>query len=596
MIPLVYQPYIVLVVILILFYLIFKEKIQPTVGFVSVVLFFLLSGILSTKEVLSGFSNESIAVIVLLILITAGLRKNFDIEKLFEKAFSQYKTYRSFLLGMMTKVALLSSIINNTPVVAVMTPYIFNWGKKKGISPSKLLIPLSFATIMGGMITIIGTSTTLVLNGFLLDFKASTLHLPDFIITGLAVSTTGILFFATIGHRLLPNRLDLIESFKKNKREYLIQLELIKDSPLIGKTVYEAGLRNLKDVFLVEIIRENRVITPVEPKEVIHPNDILNFAGNTNKIWELIKSNRGLTLPQHEDIEPANGTNLVEAVISHNSSLVLRKVKETDFRNKYDAAIVAVHRNGEKLRGKIGEIKLIAGDLLLLFAGEKFIYKSDIHRDLYVISNIVENPKPEKYQMNTFIVVALVAITLLLLGYFSLFTSLLIIFSIMIIFKLTTVNDIKKEIDLSMIVILVFSLAIGQAIIKTQAGNILANFVMDLLLPYGNFAILTGLVLFTTILTSVINNVGAISISFPVAYSLSNTLGLNGDPFYVAIAFAASASFLTPIGYQTNLIIYGPGGYTFKDFFKVGVPVTLIYLITAITTISILYKSVFFPG
>ena len=326
MIPEPYQPYFVILIIALIFISIYKEITRPSISFLGAVLIFVITGILSSKEVLEGFSNDKIASIILLILITTGLRKNFQIESIFDMVFKGVRSYRAFILRMMAQVAILSSMINNTPVVALMTPYVFNWGKKNNVAPSKLLIPLSFATIMGGMITVIGTSTTLLLNGFLGTNNQKLIQSGDLIIIGFAVTITGILFIFLIGHKLLPDHTDVIEKFQQNQREYLVETRLSRTSTLVGKSIIEAGLRNLEGVYLVEIIRESTgSILPVEPEEVIEKNDVLIFAGNTSKIVELVDGKFGLELPKNVENPSSGSTEVVECVISQNSSIIGKK-------------------------------------------------------------------------------------------------------------------------------------------------------------------------------------------------------------------------------------------------------------------------------
>lgn len=596
--PVIWQQIIVISGISILFLAIYREWIRPSLGFLVTVLAFVALGILTPEEMISGFSNQSIASIVLLILISAALRKNFQLEAIIESIYKLGKmhivlSYRHFMLRMMIQAAAFSSFINNTPIVAIMTPFVFNWGKRNNVSPSKLLIPLSYATIMGGMLTIIGTSTTLVLNGFMIDYQIESIPALDLLRIGAAVCCTGILLIVAIVYKLLPNNRDILESFNKKRREYLVETVLDRRSPLAGKTVKEAGLRSLKGVYLVEIIREDETVSPVEPTEKIFQQDVLIFAGDTENIMELLDNGRGLVLPKPADTRNEDKVNVMEAVVGANSSLIGRTPKEMEFRTRYDAAIVAIHRNGERLSGKIGDIKLSQGDLLLLHAGRHFEDRVDLLRDIFIISQVKELLRPNTRKVTSFLVVALSAVAMVILGYFTLFVSLLIIFAIMVALRMISIRDIKSEIDLNMISILVFSLALGQAMIKTGSGDLLAQAMLGATQGIGNWAIIAGLLLITTLLTSFITNVGAVSITFPLAYSISTSLGLDGMPFYLAIAYAASAAFLTPIGYQTNLIVYGPGGYTFRDFFKVGLPVTIVYLATVYGMIRILYPEIF---
>ncbi len=587
-----FQPWFVIFVVFLIFLLIYKEYLKASVCFLMAVLLFSITGILTPAEVLSGFSNESIASIVMLILITTGLRKNFQLEYLFDAVFKKAKSYRGFMFRMMSQVAILSSFINNTPVVALMTPYVVDWGKKNNIAPSRLLIPLSYATIMGGMITLIGTSTTLVLNGFLQDYSHPSLLFEDLFVIGSVVTVVGILFILFVGHKLLPNHQDVLKTYSENKREYIVETRVLSNSKLIGKNILDAGLRNLKGVYLVEILRGERMISPVGPTEVLEDGDVLFFAGNTNDIVELINSGFGIELPSTARSYDSDKAEIVEAVMNNSSSLINKTVKQSDFRNRYNAAIVAIHRNGKKVSGRIGDIVLQAGDLLMLYTGSDFRNRVEIYRDLFVVSKLRDIVKPGKKKYYAISIMGLCTVVLFVFSKMTLFPALMIILGIMIGFNLITAQDVKRELDLNMIAILVFSLAIGQAIIKTDAGNMVANGILNFLEPFGNVSVLIGLAIITNVLTSFITNVGAVSIAFPLAYSISNNLGIEGYPFFLTIAYAASAAFLTPIGYQTNLIIFGPGGYKFKDFFRIGLPVNIIYLSVALGIIVYRYRDV----
>lgn len=588
-----YQPYFVIGILFLTFLFIYMNLIKPAIGFLIAVLLFAITGILNTEEVLAGFSNSSIVVIILLVVITAGLRKNFRLEFIFDAVFKKSKTYRNFLFRMMTQVAILSSFINNTPVVALMTPYVFDYGRKNNIAPSKLLIPLSFATIMGGMLTLIGTSTTLVLNGFIIEANKPELQIMDLLIIGALVTVSGILFIVTIGHKLLPNHIDTIKSFTKNQREYLVELRLKSDSAIINKTIIEAGLRNLEGVYLVEIQRRGKIISPVYPNEIIEAEDILFFAGDTNNIMDLINIGKGLILPEKASEYHQDQIEVIEAVIANFSSIVGKTVKEANFRNRYDAAIIAIHRNGERISGKIGDIELKPSDVLLLYAGHDFNNRVDLYRDLYVINKVRQIAEPGNKKYYALALILLGSLVLLITKGLELFPSLLIIFSMMAGFKLITVQDVRRELDFNMIGILVLSLAVGQAMIRSGAGELAAGWMIDIFAPMGRTSILIGLIIVTNILTALIGNVGAVSIAFPIALGISTSLHISGMPLYLGIAYGASAAFITPFSYQTNLIIYGPGGYNLRDFARIGFPVTLIYLGITFAAILLLYNDVF---
>ena len=590
-----FQPYFVLVILFLTFTLIYLEVLRPSVSFLLAVLIFAITGILDTEHVLAGFSNSSIAVIILLIVITAGLRKNFRLELIFDLVFKQAKSYRSFLFRMMAQVAILSAMINNTAVVALMTPYVYNYGRKNNIAPSKLLIPLSYATIMGGMLTLIGTSTTLILNGFITESGLHELLFHDLIIIGSAVTITGIAFLLFFGHKLLPNHTDTLESFSINKREYLIEIWLDQRSPLVDRSVLDGGLRNLQGVYLVEIQRHGKMISPVPPDEVLLQDDVLFFAGDTKNIMDLINEQKGLKLPEKASDYHQDKTEVIEAVVADFSSIKGKTVKESNFRNRYDAAIIAIHRNGERISGKIGDIEINSGDVLLLYTGRDFNNRVDLYKDIYVINKVREIAEPGNKKYYAIALIFIGSIVLLITKGLALFPSLLIIFTIMVGFGLISGQDIRRELDFNLIGILVFSLAIGQAMILSGAGLMVAEWMISLLAPFGRTAVLVGLIVVTNLLTSLIGNVGAVSITFPVALGIGQSMGIDATPYFLGIAYAASAAFITPFSYQTNLLVYGPGGYNLKDFARIGFPVTLIYLLVAFFTLLLLYNKVFIP-
>ena len=471
-----------------------------------------------------------------------------------------------------------------------MTPYVFRWGRRNNISPSKLLIPLSYATIMGGMITLVGTSTTLVLNGFMTDRGLGGIPGLPLLYTGLAVCATGIVFMVTLGHRLLPDRKDILANFEQNKREYLVETALSQNSPLAGQNVLDAGLRSLKGIYLVEIVRQQKIISPVDPQEQLQGDDVLIFAGETEYIVDLVDNGRGLTLPEHANTRNQDQVNVIEAVVGANSNLIGHTAKEIAFRERYDAAIVAIHRNGERISGKIGEITLRQGDLLLPLRGQELSQSGRlVPRYLHRLAGQGSFFNPIEKRSRLFWPSWWRPLAQSSPDTCRCLWALLIIFAAMVTLRMLTLPDIKREVDINLVGILVFSLALGEAMIRTGSGDLLAQGILSLTQGYGTTVVMVSLLLMTTLLTSFITNVGAVSITFPLAYALSNSLGVDGTPFYLTIAFAASAAFLTPIGYQTNLIVYGPGGYNFRDFLRVGLPVTVIYLVTVLVMLRWLY-------
>ncbi|GAB4328451.1 MAG: SLC13 family permease [Flammeovirgaceae bacterium] len=535
--------------------------------------------IVEPQEMLHNFANQQIATIILLMLIASALNKNFDLDSFLDKLFAGIKRPKQFLLRMMMYVAGISSMLNNTPIVAVMTPYVYNWCKKFGAHPSKLLIPLSYATILGGMMTVIGTSTNLVLNGFLTQNKLTPLGFINFFPLGLSVTVAGLLYLYFYGYKILPSNKDAFDDVKAKAPEYLVETEVTENSKLIGLRISESGLSGIKGAYLIELHRDGEVISPVQRDEAIRAKDMLLFMGKTESIMELVNSGIGLRFPKHdEDLE------IVEAVIPANSNLANKQVIDVGFKKKYDAELIALHRNHEKMRSKLEHVKLLQGDLLLLSVGKGFHQNSDVEKDMYILSRIQREIAPNAWKLRFFLITTFVLIVLAFMGYLSTFLTSFFVLSLLVTLNLFTFRDIQKEIDLDLFVVLGCALTLGSAIIKTGTGQFVADHFIALFSPLGYVGIIVGVFLLTQTLTAFVTNAAAVSIAFPFAYSISQQLGIDGTPLFVAICFASSGDFITPFGYQTNLMVYGPGGYTPKDFFKVGFPLTLIY-----TTISIIF-------
>ena len=586
-IPLEYHSFILLgVLILIVVGLLFK-KTKPSFLFGGAVVLLLILGIISTRNFLESISNESILIIFLLIFITTALRKNFNLIELLDGIFSRIQSPRLFILAMTSSVAFLSSLVNNTPIVALLIPYVHNWSKKRGFAPSKFLIPLAYSATLGGMITLIGTSTNLVLNGLIESNGMTGFGFFDFLKLGVIVTVLGIVYFTTIGYHLLPNRLDALEELILNPRDYVMETKIVKGSNIVGKSVKEAKLRNLDGVYLTEVIRKKRLISPVEPDFVLKENDLLYFAGDTTKVIELVQNNRfGLVLNKAEKFQLGKELEVIEALIPITSDLNGKKIRESNFRERFDAAIIAVHRNGHKLGGKIGDVTLQLGDLLLITAGNRFFDHSRQTKDLYVLSVVSKLKKGKVVEKRIFGAVMVALIALMVSGLLSLFIGLLTALSTLLALRLFSVNELKKQLNLDLLIILGSSIALGTAMLETGAASLINDFLFGLLKGKSTIVMISGIFFTTVVLTSFVTNVAAVSVVFPLAASLVQTMGIPEKPVFLAIAFAASAAFLTPVSYQTNLMVYGPGGYTNRDFLKSGFLLTVLYSLICIVFLN----------
>ena len=584
--------FLVLIGILVVLY---KELLGTSFTFMVAITIFGVTGILTPSEILKGFANEQVAVIIMLLLLGDIIRRTSVIESVFDKLFLSAKSYKGFLSRMVIIVSAFSSMLNNTPLVAVMMPYVNSWCKRNNFSPSKFLLPLSYAAILGGNITLIGTSTNLIVNGLVVEQIEKSpfpglekLEIFDFAPVGIAMAIIGFLYLY-FGERLLPKKKSIVDNFNSNTREYLIEAKVRNNSKLIGKTIEESGLRNLKGLFLVEIIRESETLAPVSPGTIIEQDDVLIFAGDTEQIADLIATKSGLSLPEVGMLTKRKKAEVIEVVVSQNSSIVGKNVRKVNFRSKYDAAIIGVHRNGERIPGKIGHVILKSGDVLLLYTGENFNDLTTNTQDFYLVQKIKDFVKLEWYKILALVGGTVLAILLSALNVISLFMGLLIVIMLSLALRITSPKILPKSIDYNLGMIIVMSLALGTAMIKSGAAELLANGIINIFIPMGKTGILFGLYFISTILAAYITNKAAVGIVFPIALTTAMKLGLNPMPFILIVAYSCAANFMTPIGYQTNLMVYGPGGYSFKDFFKVGFPLTIIYMIVTVLILSAIY-------
>ncbi len=585
----------VLVILVVIFILVslYLELFGPAFTFLIGIAVLGIFGILTPREILSGFANEQVMVIIMLLLIGDIIRNTAITELLFGKAFANVKSYKGFLSRMMFLVAGFSAFLNNTPLVAVMLPYVNSWSEKNKISPSKLMMPLSFAAILGGCATLIGTSTNLIVNGLVVDQDIipglKSLNIFDFVFVGVPMIVIGSIYIYFFSDKVLPDNKSLLEDKPEAERNYLVETQVKKKSNLVGKTVDESGLRNLPGLYLVEIQRHKRVIFVVSNNLLIEAGDRLIFAGDKSPIADLMDANSGLTIPSVGMLHRKKRTEVVEIVISHNSAFIDKTLKDVNFRSKFDAAVIGIHRNEERVTEKLREVDLKAGDVLLLYCGPDFRNRIKNTGDFYLISNIRKFEKIETYKIIILIGGLLLAIILSALKIISLFMGLIILLLTSFVLKLTNPKDLSKGIDYNLGLIIVMSRALGIAMMKSGAAPMFANFFISIFTPLGKYGILLGIFIITSVLGAYITGKAAVAIIFPIALSMSMKLGLDPKPFILIVAYAAAANFMTPIGYQTNLMVYGPGGYSFRDFFKLGFPLTVLYMIAAVLILGLIY-------
>lgn len=597
----------ILVIIVLVFILIslYDEIVGPAFTFVVGVVVLTLFGVITPKEMLAGFANEQILVIIILLLVGDVIRRTGVIDGMFDRIFRGTKSKKGFLIKMMLPVAGISAFLNNTPLVAIMMPYVMSWSKRHNIAPSKFLIPLSYAAILGGCATLIGTSTNLIVNGLVSDQNIfpdlEPMGMFEWVWVGVPMIVIGLIYLYIFSDKLLPCRRDLIENLNANEREYMVEAIVKKKSPLIGKTIPESGLLDLPDLSVAEI---NRHATKKVESEIIgwgtriastnldyrlEQGDVVVFTGNTSAVSELVDVHEGLTLAEVGFFLHNEQTNVVEVVVSHNSSLVRHTVKESMFRRRFDSVVLGIHRNGEKLKDKTGDIKMESGDVILLLAGPGFATRAEYTKDFYPLQTIREINKPGLLKGIVLLGGLALVIIMSVMGMISLFMGLVVYLMVLMLTKIADPKKVARSIDYDLGLIIVMALALGTAMVNTGLADIIAWGVINAMRPLGLIGYMTGLYIVTALLAAYITNKAAVALIIPIALTIASNLGVNPVPFVLITAFASAANFITPHGYQTNLMVYGPGGYKFKDFMKIGWPLTLIYMVVAITILYFVY-------
>jgi len=587
-------------------------------------------GVISPAEALSGFANEAVITIGALFVVAAGLRSTGVLDQVGNWLLGTARTAGAATVRLTLALEVISAVILNTAVVAMFVPVVLDWCRRRGISPSRLLIPVSYLAILGGTCTVIGTSTNIIVNGLLKEgyraeerriaegqayyppdphaFHAELrgMKLWEIGRVGLPCAVVGGLYLLLFSRRILPDRTELVEQLDEQRREYLVETLVQPDCRLVGKTVEEAGLRHLRGLFLVEIDREGDAITPVTPNDRIHAGDRLIFTGVVTTIVDLEK------IP---GLVPATDTTyefrphrrqmrrLTEVVLSPSSPLIGITVREAEFRERYGAAVVAVHRNGARLPSKVGDIVLRPGDTLLLQTRTGFSIRFRHSRDFYLVAD-VEGSEARRHHRAWLaaallgaLVIWLIATSLigqgagdgLLAGLGSTAVAGMAIAGLMVVGRCLPVAEARSVIDLQVLVTIAAALGLGAALRESGAAASIAQGLVNTVGGGNPYLLLAVLYLLTVVFTEMITNNAVAVMLFPIAVETAALGGYSPRPFVMAIALAASLSFLTPIGYQTNLMVMGPGGYQPRDYLRAGWPLALLMAVTVLTLIPLVW-------
>ncbi len=573
----------ILVVVVTVFF-IARDTVSPEVVLGAALVVLTATGVIDVEAALAGFSNPAIATIAAMFVIAAGLRATGTLEVVSERLFRGVEKLTPALFRTTVATASMSAFVNNTPVVAMAMPAVTSWSRRHRISPSKLLIPASYASLLGGVCTLIGTSTNLVSDGLLHSHDLAGLGFFELARLGIPAAVVGIAYLVFVAPRLLPDRVK-VKDLDGDLRRYTAEFEIVEPSVLTGKTVEQAGLRRLPGLFLVRIERSTGTIAPVDPGVRLFPEDRLLFAGVLETIVDLRKF-RGLEpVAEEKRQDPASGIGLHEAVISQGSPLIGTSVRDANFRGRYNAAVIAVHRHGERIDSRIGDIVLRPGDTLLLEAAPGFTRAFRDSRDFYLVSQVDESQPPRHERMLASVAVLAFVVLTASFRVFPIAVAALGGAILMVALRCLTPGEAKRSVDWSVLIMIGAALGIAQAMESSGAAGLIAEGIVSVASGFGPIGVLGGMLIASMILTELVSNTAAIALMFPIALAAAGQLGLDPRSFLIAATVAASYSFSTPIGYQTNLMVYGPGGYRFSDFTRVGIPLQLILILISLLLI-----------
>jgi len=553
-----------------------RSRVGPDIVLLGALAFLLLAGVVDTEGALHGFSNSGLFTVAMLFIVAEGLNQTGAINQLAQSLLGQPKSIFAGQIRLIVPSAIMSAFINNTPVVAMLLPVVNDWSKKCGISVSKFLLPLSFATILGGMCTIFGTSTTLILNQWFAEAGFEPIGLFEIAYIGIPLAIAGLIYLLIAGRWLLPDRVSAETQFD-DPREYTIEMMVEAGSPLVGKSIEEAGLRALPGLYLMEIERDNELLPVISPDRHILENDRLIFVGVVESIKDLRKV-AGLKPATTQvfklDSERSHRC-LIEAVVSNTCPVVNQTIRDMNFRTRYNAVVIAVSRNGHRIRGKIGDIVLLPGDTLLLEAHPSF---ADLHRnsrDFFLVSR-VEDSTPLRHEQAWMaqVILGVMVITATVLG-FGMMKASLFAAALMILSRCVRASEARRCIDWSILVTIAAGIGLGAAMEQSGTANLLATSVINAVgsNPLVVLSVVYGI---TMVMTNLITAKAAGMLIFPIAITAATNLNVSATPFAITVMVAAAASFASPHGFQTNLMVYGPGGYRTSDFLRVGGPLSLL--------------------
>ena len=579
--------WITILTVLTMFTVLLLTKLRADVVFLGAISILFVTGVLNAKEAFSGFSSTSVVIIGVLFVVVSGLTHTGVLQWIVKNLLGQPESYSKAVVRLMLPVAALSSFLSNTTVVALFVGIVKMWSKKLGISPSKLLIPLSYASGMGGVCTLIGTPPNLIISGLYAENTGEAMNVLTTTVPGLFCLFIGVLSIIAM-RKLLPNR-KTPESAFESTSEYTVELEVPSDNPHIGETVNEAGLNDVRGGNLIEVVHYDEFVSPANGEEILMGGDRLIFSGQIDEILDL-KHSHGLVSADHHVFtlsEIDSSRQLRTAYVTFGSSLIGKSIGGTTFEKDNGLVLVAVARRGERIKQSPREVVLQAGDTLLLDCPPNMkINESSLTAKLHFFDSDQVPNIGKKTLISTTIMMAMVVLSAL--NVIPLLQCAFLAAIAMLIFRCCNVDQAMKAINWEILMVFAGSVVLGIAIQKTGIAERLAFGILDVC-GDNPIVVMTAICFVGTFITEFISNTAAGAMFFPIMYQAAEKLGYEPFPFLVALMVSVSSSFATPIGSPTHMLVYGPGGYRFSDFMRIGLLMNLIILAANIFIVNIIY-------
>ncbi len=577
------EAWITLAVVMTVLVVLGKGLAPAALTLVGAVVVLLLVGVIDVDQAFGGFSNPAPITVAALYVLAGAVEQTGVLTSVVGRILGGARGPRDLLARVVVPTITSSAVLNNTPIVAMVAPAVASWAEQRQLPASRFLMPVSYAAILGGCITAIGTSTNLVVSGLLSDAGLQPLGLLELAAVGVPLALIGGLLIIGLAPVVLPDRGAALEDFSEHIRDFTVAMQVVPGGSLDGQTIESAGLRALQGVYCAQLTRADHTISPIRPDQPLEGDDELLFVGKVDRILDL-QRNRGLRSSEDRHLERVGGPHgqFFEAVVGPGSPLVGTTIKAVGFRQRHDAAVLAIHRAGQRIDAQLGQVEIRAGDALLLLAGPNFSQQWRTTRDFVLVAGTGQS-RPvigRKAQLTGLVTVGLVLLAGS--GLVPILEASLVAALALLALRVLSVSQARAAIDTQVLVVIASAFGLGAAVESSGLAVVVADGMLQATQSWGQIGALVGVLLVTMVLTELLTNNAAAVLAFPVAVATAQQVGADLRPFAIVIALGASLSFLSPIGYQTNLMVYSLGGYRFSDFARLGAPITLTVILVSI--------------